>query len=95
MQRLKRLITRLLEDNHPNDLAELTGADEGTCLRLVHEIRKEGGLHDPSYWEPEKSGDIWAIYGKTFSAEYIDANGDCLAFDTKREALDFIRKELR
>ena len=95
MSRLKNLIISLLEDHHPAELEEITGADWYTCFKLVHEIRKEGGLHNPSYWEPEKSGDIWAIYGKTFSAEWIDEHGECLAFDTKREANEYIRENIK
>jgi hypothetical protein len=94
MSRLKNLIISLLEDHHPAELEEITGADWETCFKLVHEIRKDGGF-DPNNWEPVKSGDIWAIYGKTFSAEWIDEHGECLAFDTKREANEYIRDNIK
>jgi hypothetical protein len=91
MDKLKAQIIELLEDNHPNELADLTGADEDTCLKIVHQLLSK----DPNDWEPERSGGIWAIYGKTFSAEWIDENGDYLGFDTKREAMEYIQKEIK
>ena len=91
MDKFKDLISKLLEENHPNELARLTGVDEDTCLKIVHELLSK----DPNDWEPERSGDIWAIYGKTFSAEWIDEHGDYLGFDTKREAMEYIQKEIK
>jgi len=91
MDVLKAQIIDLLEDNHPNELARLTGKDEDTCLKIVHGLLSK----DPNDWEPERSGDIWAIYGKTFSAEWIDEHGDYLGFDTKREAMEYIQKEIK
>ena len=91
MTTLKEQIITLLEDNHPNELADLTGADEDTCLKIVHELLSK----NPNDWEPERSGNIWAIYGKTFSAEWIDEHGDYLGFDTKREAMEYIQKEIK
>lgn len=95
MSKLKDWIIDLLEDNHPAELARLTGEDDTLCYRMVHQIRKDGGLNEPQYWEAERVGNIWAIYGKTFAGEYIDANGDCLAFDTKEEADDYIKEEIK
>jgi hypothetical protein len=92
---LKAKIKELLEDNHPAELARLTGAGETLCHQLVYEIYKDGGLHEPQYWETERVGDIWAIYGKTFAGEYIDANGDFLAFDTEEEANKYIQEEIK
>jgi hypothetical protein len=91
---LKARIIELLEDNHPNELERLTGVYDTTCMKMVHEIRKDGGF-DPNDWEPERSGNIWAIYGKTFSAEWIDENGDYLGFDTKREAEQYIKENIK
>jgi hypothetical protein len=91
MGKLKDRIIDLLEENHPNELARLTGEDEDTCLKIVHELLSK----DPNDWEPERSGDIWAIYGKTFSAEWIDEHGDYLGFDTKREANDYIKENIK
>jgi len=94
-EKMKAKIKDLLEENHPNELERLTGLDETEALKIVHEIYKDGGLHEPQFWEAERVGDIWAIYGKTFAGEYIDANGDFLAFDTKKEANDYIKKEIK
>ena len=88
---MKAKIKDLLEENHPNELERLTGLDETEALKIVHEIYKDGGLHEPQFWETERVGDIWAIYGKTFAGEYIDANGDYLGFDTEEEADEYIR----
>jgi hypothetical protein len=91
MDVLKAQIITLLEENHPNELADLTGVDEDTCLKIVHELLSK----NPNDWEPVRSGDIWAIYGKTFSAEWIDENGDYLGFDTKREADQYIKETFK
>ena len=93
--KMKAKIKALLEDNHPNELERLTGLDETEALKIVHEIYKDGGLHEPQYWEAERVGDIWAIFGKTFAGEYIDANRDFLAFDTKKEANDYIKEQIK
>ena len=91
---LKPWIAELLEDNHPNELARLTGVDEDTCLKIVHQLYMEG-FNDRNCWEPERSGDIWAIYGKNFSGEWIDEEGEYRAFDTKREANDYIKETFK
>ena len=92
---LKAKIKVYLEDNHPNDISYILGIEDDEVLKIVHEIYKDGGLHEPQYWEAERVGDIWAIYGKTFAGEYIDANGDCLAFDTEEEANEYIQESIR
>ena len=94
MDKFKDLISKLLEENHPNELARLTGVDEDTCLKVVHQLYMEG-FNDPDCWEPERSGDIWVIYGKNFSGEWIDENGNYLGFDTKREANDYIKETFK
>lgn len=92
---LKAKIIELLEENHPAELERLTGVDDIICKKIVHEIYKDGGLHESQYWETEQVGDIWAIYGKTFAGEYIDANGDFLAFDTEEEAEQYIKETFK
>ena len=94
MDKLKAQIITLLEDNHPNELARLTGEDEDTCLKVVHQLYMEG-FNDRNCWEPERSGDIWVIYGKNFSGEWIDENGNYLGFDTKREAMEYIKETFK
>lgn len=93
---LKAQISELLEENHPAELERLTGVDDRVCKKIVHEIYKDGGLHKPEYWEAEEvDDDVWAIYGKTFAGEYIDANGDYLCFDTEEEAKQYIEETIR
>lgn len=92
--KFKDKIAMLLEDNHPNELARLTGVDEDTCLKVVHQLYMEG-FNDRNCWEPERSGNIWVIFGKNFSGEWIDENGDYLGFDTKREAMDYIKETFK
>jgi len=94
MDKFKELISKLLEENHPNELARLTGVDEDTCLKVVHQLYMEG-FNDPDCWEPERSGDIWVIYGKNFSGEWIDENGNYLGFDSKREAMEYIKETFK
>lgn len=99
MGKLKDKIIELLDDHHFAELSHLTGEDDLVCRKLVHQIRKDGGLHSPEYWQAEYVGHLgghaWAIYGKEFSGEYIDANGDCLCFYTKEEADDYIKEEIK
>jgi hypothetical protein len=92
---LKAKIEILLDENHPAELSRLTGESDTLCYQIVHQIYRDGGLLEPQYWEAERVGDIWAIYGKTFAGEYIDAKGDCLAFDTKEEANKYIQEEIK
>jgi len=91
MGKLKDKIAELLEDHSFHELARLTGEDDTLCMKIVHELYSK----DPDDWEAERVGDIWAIYGKNFSGEWIDANGDCLAFDTKKEAEQYIKEEIK
>ena len=91
---LKPWIAELLEDNHPNELARLTGVDDTTCMKAVHRLYMEG-FNDRKCWEPERVGDIWVIFGKNFSGEWIDENGDYRGFDTKREAMEYIKETFK
>ena len=91
MDKLKDTIAELLEGHSFHELARLTGEDDTLCMKIVHELYSK----DPNDWEAERVGDIWAIYGKNFSGEWIDANGDCLAFDTKKEAEQYIKEEIK
>jgi len=93
MGRLKDKIIDLLEENHPAELERLTGYDDTTCKKIVHELYMEG-FNDPNCWHVERSGDIWVIYGNT-TDEWIDENGDYLGFDTKREAEDYIKETFK
>lgn len=89
---LKAKIAELLEDNHPAELERLTGIDGVVCRKIVHELYPK----DPSKWEAEYIGDgSWGIYGKNFSGEWIDANGDYLCFDSKAEANQYIKETMK
>lgn len=88
---LKAKISELLESYSFHELESLTGVDDSVCKKIVHELYSK----DPNDWEAERVGDIWAIYGKNFSGEWIDENGECLAFDTKKEANQYIKESIR
>jgi hypothetical protein len=92
-ERLKDWISDLLTDNHPAELARLTGVDDTTCKKLVHELYMEG-FNDRNCWKPERSGDIWVIYGLS-TDEWIDENGEYLGFDTKQEAEQYIKETFK
>jgi hypothetical protein len=94
MGRLKEKIIELLEENHPAELERLTGYDDTTCKKIVHEIYMDG-FNDRNCWEPERVGDIWVIFGKNFSGEWINEDGDYMGFDTKREANDYIKETFK
>lgn len=90
---LKAQISELLVENHPAELARLTGKDDVTCKKIVHELYMER-FNDPSCWHVEQSDDIWVIYGNT-TDEWIDENGDYLGFDTEEEANQYIKETIR
>ena len=92
--KLKEKIIELLEDNHPAELERLTGEDDTTCKKIVHELYMEG-FNDRNCWEPERVGDIWVIFGKNFSGEWIDEEGEYRGFDTKREAMQYIKETFK
>jgi hypothetical protein len=91
---LKAKIIELLVENNPAELERLTGADDTTCKKIVHELYMER-FNDPNCWQVEYVGylgdDLWAIYGKT-TDEWIDENGDYRGFDTKEEAEQYIKE---
>jgi len=87
---LKAEIIELLNENHPAELARLTGADDTTCKKIVHELYMER-FNDSNCWHVEQSDDIWVIYGNT-TDEWIDENGEYLGFDTEEEANDYIKE---
>jgi hypothetical protein len=93
MDKFKDLISELLEENHPAELARLTGVDDTTCKKVVHELYMER-FNDPNCWQAEQSEDIWVIYGKT-TDEWIDEDGNYLGFDTKEEADDYIKETFK
>jgi hypothetical protein len=87
---LKAKISDLLVENHPAELERLTGQDDVTCKKIVHELYMER-FNDPNCWHVEQSEDIWVIYGNT-TDEWIDENGEYLGFDTEEEANDYIKE---
>ena len=92
--KLKDKIAELLEENHPAELERLTGEDDVVCKKIVHELYMEG-FNDRNCWEPERVGDIWVIFGKNFSGEWIDGEGEYRGFDTKREAMQYIKETFK
>ena len=94
MDSFKDKIALLLEENHPAELERLTGVDDTTCKKVVHQLYMEG-FNDPNCWEPERVGDIWVIFGKNFSGEWIDEEGEYRGFDTKREAIEYIKETFK
>jgi hypothetical protein len=93
IDKLKDRIAELLEENHPAELERLTGIDDVICKKVVNRLYMEG-FNDRNCWKPERSGDIWVIYG-LFTDEWIDENGDYLGFDTEREANDYIKETFK
>ena len=85
---LKAKISDLLVENHPAELGRLTGEDDTTCKKIVHELYMER-FNDPACWHVEQSDDIWVIYGNT-TDEWLDEHGEYLGFDTEQEANDYI-----
>ena len=90
---LKAKISDLLIENHPAELARLTGKDGTTCTKIVHELYMER-FNDPNCWHVEQSDDIWVIYGNT-TDEWLDADGEYLGFDTEAEANDYIEETFK
>jgi hypothetical protein len=90
---LKPEISKLLEENHPAELARLTGLDDVICKKAVHRLYMDN-FNDRKCWHVEPSEDIWVIYGNTCD-EWIDENGDYLGFDTKREAMEYIKETFK
>lgn len=93
MGRLKEKIIDLLEENHPAELERLTGYDDTTCKKIVHQLYMEN-FNDPDCWQVERSGDIWVIYGKS-TDEWIDEDGEYRGFDTRREAEQYIKETFK
>ena len=93
MDSFKDKIALLLEENHPAELERLTGVDDTTCKKVVHQLYMEG-FNDPDCWQVERSGDIWVIYGKS-TDEWIDENGEYRGFDTRREAEQYIKETFK
>jgi len=91
--KLKAQIIELLNENHPAELERLTGYDDTTCKKIVHELYMEN-FNDPNCWHVERSGDIWVIYGDT-TDEWIDENGDYVGFETRNEAVQYIKETFK
>ena len=92
-EKLKDEIIELLIENHPAELERLTGVDDTTCKKIVHELYMEN-FNDPNCWHVERSGHIWVIYGNT-TDEWINEDGDYLGFDTEQEANDYIKETFK
>jgi hypothetical protein len=94
MDSFKDRIAELLRENHPSELERLTGVDDTTCKKVVHQLYMDN-FNDQNCWEPERVGDIWVIFGKTFAGEWIDEEGEYRGFDTRREANDYIKETFK
>ena len=93
IDKLKDRIAELLKENHPAELARLTGLDDTTCKKVVNRLYMEN-FNDPNCWHVERSEDIWVIYGNT-TDEWIDEDGEYRGFDTKREAQQYIKETFK
>jgi hypothetical protein len=91
---LKPWIAELLNENHPAELERLTGIDDVICKKVVNRLYMEG-FNDRNCWEPERVGDIWVIFDKNFSGEWIDENGDYVGFETRNEAMQYIKETFK
>jgi hypothetical protein len=94
MDSFKDRIAELLRENHPSELERLTGVDDTTCKKVVNRLYMDN-FNDQNCWEPERVGDIWVIFGKTFAGEWIDEEGEYRGFDTKREAMQYIKETFK
>lgn len=90
---LKAKISDLLVENHPAELERLTGVDDTTCKKIVHELYMER-FNDPNCWHVERLGHLWVVFGNT-TDEWIDENGDYRGFDTEEEAKQYIQETIR
>jgi len=90
---LKTKISDLLIENHPAELERLTGENDTTCKKIVHELYMER-FNDPNCWHVEQSGDIWVIYGNT-TDEWLNEDGEYLGFDTEAEANNYIKETFK
>jgi len=93
MDKLKVRIAKLMQEHNPAELERLTGYDDVVCKKLVHELYMEN-FNSPDCWHVERSGDIWVIYGNA-TDEWIDEDGEYRAFDTKQEAIDYIKETFK
>lgn len=94
MDKLKDRIALLLEEHNPAELERITGYDDVICKKIVHELYMEG-FNNRDCWEPERVDTIWVIFGKNFSGEWINEDGEYMGFDTKREAMDYIKETFK
>ena len=63
------------------------------CKKAVHRLYMDN-FNDPNCWHVERSGDIWVIYGNT-TDEWIDEDGEYRGFDTRREAMQYIKETFK
>ena len=89
MNKLYDQVEELLDEHHEAEIGRLLGIPDKDAKLIVRDIRSH--ITD---WRPEKvDDDVWAIFSESYSAEYIDADGDIHGFDTKEEAVEYIKQE--
>jgi len=89
MIKLYDQVEEMLDEHHENEIGRLLGVPDKDVKLTVREIRSH--IKD---WCPEQvSEDVWAIFSLCHSAEYIDADGENQGFDTKEEAVEYIKQE--
>ena len=89
MNKLYDQVEELLDEHHENEIGRLLGVPDKDVKLTAREIRSH--IKD---WCPEQvCEDVWAIFSLCYSAEYIDADGENQGFDTKAEALEYIKQE--
>ena len=85
MTKLYDQVAELLDEHHEAEIGALLGISDTAAKLMVRDIRSH--IAD---WRPERSGDVWAIFSESYSAEYIDAEGNYQCFDTEEEALAYV-----
>jgi hypothetical protein len=85
MNELYGQVAELLDEHHEAEIGRLLGVLDKDVKLMVRDICSH--ITD---WRPERVGDVWAIFSESYSAEYIDAEGNYQCFDTEAEALAYI-----
>ena len=85
---MRQQVEALLEDYHEAEIGRLLGIPDKDAKLIVRDIRSH--ITD---WRPEKvDDDVWAIFSESYSAEYIDADGENQGFNTEADALAYIKE---
>jgi len=91
---MKQRIEELLTEYHPAEIGRLVGIDDKKAKKIIREIYFDWGYTSPEDWTTECIDDQYVLFTVN-GTEWIDEDGEYRCFNTKKEAISYLKDSLK